>query len=767
MNQRISKALLLFLSLLFFVLFTSAEASAGVLPDSLKASFEQELTNLGLSDAELDFNVEIPMTKNENPVGYDCNLYATAIHHTTPVEGTTSIRRPTIFLATAYRRELMGPIRLLFSFLPHDYNVVVIDMRGTGSGDGVWNALDPTEQYDVAYMIDKWIPSQPWSNGKVGMVGGSYEAIIQYLASGLVEQEWDATTGKKIPKHLKAISPLSAYNDVFKDITMQGGNFEMEFMAVWIAATDLLMALPPDLFLGGVTQSGINLTDIQNAIAIWTEHLSQLAVPIGWITDPSRAKKNEWYLKKSPMIYWPDKPAGGWNLGSDMPAEVGGGVIPSTLPVFTAGGWYDIFTRGTLLNYEYGLKNHLASDKAMIVGPWYHFDAAFAFPGVTGLGLSGKEGLFSWDILRRWMDWRLKGINDPFMQQYPVLLYVLGEDRWRAEKSWPLPASRLEAKTYYLSKAKSSLISGDWFSIGNASNNYKLVSGLTSADYNNTFLGIKKSKPHPVLRHDPDKLHGMTSRSAQRWFGFSPLTIASQISKYMLNINTDDMLFWEDERDDETGVLTFTTEALERDLEISGPLTLTFWAKTKYTEPLTQAKLDAALALIQTKFDIGDNENNIIMLADKKDVQWVVEVNDVFPAGRAKNITSGWLAASNRPYNPANPTQVDPAYTAFDPFYSFSDENPNEIVEDTVYQYVVEIWPTTNVFKKGHRIRVSLSASDFPHLFPVLRPSENTIIIDETHQAKLDFKIANSSGEGTLWKWIDGNIGDYILTHKN
>jgi len=62
---------------------------------------------------------------------------------------------------------------------------------------------------------------------------------------------------------------------------------------------------------------------------------------------------------------------------------------------------------------------------------------------------------------------------------------------------------------------------------------------------------------------------------------------------------------------------------------------------------------------------------------------------------------------------------------------------------------------------------VSISASDFPHLFPVLRPSKNTIVIDEAHPAKLDFKVANQTGEGTLWKWIDGEIGDYMLTVNN
>lgn len=755
-------ACLLFLSL-FVVVVTAGPAKAVVWDDSLKTQVQEALVKLGVDDVKVDFNIAIPMTKDENPVGYDCNIYASAFYHTSPYNGMSSSKRPTILLATGYHRDIIGLLFAVLSFVPKDYNVVLLDMRGTGSGEGIWSPLDPIEAYDVAYMIDKWIPAQPWSDGTVGMVGGSYMGIIQYLAAGLVEQV-DGT-----PTHLKAIAPISSYNDVFKDIVMHGGNFDLEFMAIWIVLTDVISIFPPDLILGGVAEPGFNKTDFMNALAIWGEHFNQLTVPLGWISNPELETRTPWFDKRSPMLYWPDKPAGGWDLGPEFPAAVGGNVLPKNLPVFNATGWFDIFERGDLLQYEYGLKNHAASDKSIIVGPWYHIDAAFMMTGVNGMGLLGKNGngIFTWDVLVRWMDWRLKGKDDPFLQQFPVQLYVLGEEKWRAEKSWPLDASRLEAKTYYLSKARPSLIFGDWFGIVNADDNYKLVSTIKTTDYNNVFFRIKRPKPNPVLYHSPTALHGLPSRSTQRWLGFSPLTMISQISKYTLGINMDAQLPWEDERNDETGVLTFTTGPLDSDMEISGPLKLTFWAKTKFTSPLTQAGLDLFIDQIKETFNIGDDKDMILRMADRKDVQWVIEVNDVFPNGRARNITSGWLGAMFRPYNPADPTQVDPDYVAFDPFYFKAEKNPSPIVDDTLYQYVIEIWPATNVFKKGHRVRLSISASDFPHLFPILRPSKNTIVIDETHRAKLDFKVANKTGEGTQWKWIEGNIGDYLMTHKN
>lgn len=752
---------ILMLSLLVFsIIFSALPASAEELPDTLEAEISDTLEANGTSDYVIDLNVRIPMTTRENPVGYDSDLWATVIRHTSAYEQTNSVKRPTILLATAYRREIMGTMRLLGFFL-HDYNVIAVDMRGTGSGSGVWDPLSPVEQYDIAYLIDQWIPRQPWSDGTIGMTGGSYEGILQYLAAGLVEQEFSPEKGEMVPKHLKAIAPLSAYNDVYKDIVMHGGNLDVEFMAIWIVLTDLMSVIPPDLLLGYFSEGGISQEDLEMGNQIWAEHTDQMLLPVDWMINPEREVKVEWYELKSPMLYWPQKPAGGWHFSPGIPPAMGGNTIPKNLPVFTATGWFDIFERGSFNNYQYGLANHAPEDKAMLVGPWYHIDAAFTLPGITGMGLVGDDNIFSWDVLVRWFDWKLKGKNDPFMDEYPVALYVMGEDKWRAEKAWPLPASRLKDMTYYLSKASPSLILSDWFSYTNYSNNYKMDSTTSDSDYYTKFLWFKIPKSNPELEHDPTNLHGLTSRSAQRWFGFSPLTILTQTLKYVMNINPDAMTFWEDERSDEKGVLTFTTEPLKEDLEIASSLKLTFWASTEFNDSMAQDKVDETLDIIRTKFNIDGNENMLVNFADRKDVQWVVEVNDVFADGRAKNITSGWLSAAHRPYNPADPTKVDPAYIAFDPFYNYPDKNPSPIAENKTYQYVVEIWPTTNVFKKGHRIRVSISASDFPHLFPVIRPSMNTIVMDETHKAKLDFKVANKNNEGTTWEWIN-NISDYL-----
>ena len=62
---------------------------------------------------------------------------------------------------------------------------------------------------------------------------------------------------------------------------------------------------------------------------------------------------------------------------------------------------------------------------------------------------------------------------------------------------------------------------------------------------------------------------------------------------------------WEDERDDEKGVLTFTTEPLDKDVEITGPIKLTFWARTTF-DTLGADAWDNVLKLMKKYFNIEE-----------------------------------------------------------------------------------------------------------------------------------------------------------------
>lgn len=700
----------------------------------------------GQSNFLLDLNVKIHVPLSSNPYiteeELNTNLWATIIKPT-----FSSTKLPTIVIPSGYTRMVAALGALI---VPYGYNVVALDLRGSGSSGGQWTALNLVEQYDLKYVIDEWIPAQEWSDGKIGAIGMSYLAIITMLAAGLVDRDENGE-----PAHLKAIYPLSFFSDAFHGIGRQGGTFNASLLSTWIMATGLLACMPPLLFLGdeGIIATG---GEFKEAVEIWISHIMNMPKLLNLFADPSIEPDGLFWQQKSSKIYWPVKPEGGWGF-----YEGDNCVWPSKLPVFTATGWFDMFTRGTLQAYQYGLSRHSVADKAMIVGEWAHAGACL------GAGLPAMETM---RVAMRWFNWKIKGKNDPFMVEFPVVLRVMGEKRWRAEKSWPLPDSRVEDKTLYLSKSNASPIMDDWFTNNEDNFCYSLVDKISSAD---------TAGDNPVLENDLSRaIHGLTSRSAQRWL-YGGVMAYTEMMKFGFSNDIDDQFMMEDERYDEKGVLTFTTEPLEEDIEIIGAPLLKFWARTEFNDPATQLVIESVLAMIKNL--LGADAHLVLDQMKKEAVDFIAELNDVFPDGRARNITSGWQNTSYRQYDPGEAGGItehalDPAYTPFDPFYDYSYKNPKPINENDLYEYAVEYYPTCNVFKAGHRIRISLSTTDVPHLLPVLTPSLSTIVIDSNHPASFEFKTTNNDDEGVTWKWLSpsGNnwaqnkpFNDYLLSHND
>ncbi|MBU1168854.1 MAG: CocE/NonD family hydrolase [Proteobacteria bacterium] len=710
-----------------------------ILSDDVKEQISKDLTDVGIFGAYVDLNMRMTIPSSDNPyTDEDTDLWGMVIK-----PGGNTVKRPTILVATAYRRELT--CILYIGLLRHGYNLMVYDIRGTGSSNGAFDILNLEQHYDVAFIIDKWIPKQSWSDGKVGMIGASFLGITQLLAGGQIE--YDAVTGE--PVHLKAIFPQVAMTDAYTDTFLPGGVQNL-FYDFWLYLVDMLSILPPDLYLGE-TYPPIP-SDLEEANTLWKDHMNQFLDHWSLLNRLDLEQDGSFWDEKSPMIYWPDKPENGWGLNGE-----GEKVLSKKLPVCLTSGWFDVFTRGTLAEYQYGLKNHNVADKALIVGEWYHLDAMIS---------AGLPSLTNMDFPARWFDWKIKGEDDCFMKDFPVFLEVMGENRWRAEKSWPLPEERLEEKVYYLSKKKQDPIEGDYFTHKPAN----LIFSLEESE-----SALSESGDAPVMTHNPLSLHGgmaLYSRSGNRFLA-GAFSFVSQISKKMFGYDLDEFMPYEDERTDDWKIPTFTTDVLAEDMEIVGPLLLTFWAKTDFDDEAA-AFNDQVTRLIKVAF--GYKENRHLDSMNQKDVYWVVDLDDVFPEGRARNITSGWLSAKHRPYDPELPdgTQVngiiehalDPSYVPFAPFYDYPDRYLVPINEGDLYQYAVELWPTCNVFKKGHRVRITLSGSDFPHLLPIAIPSKSTIQIDESHQSSLAFTTTNTDDEGITWEWID-HADDYLMTHRD
>ncbi|MGW4420832.1 CocE/NonD family hydrolase [Streptosporangium sp. NPDC004631] len=102
---------------------------------------------------------------------------------------------PTVMTRTPYMRvHLLGP-HGWGGLVEHGYAYVGVDMRGRGDSEGEFRPF--THDADDGYDTTEWIAAQPWSNGRVGMVGSSYEALTQW---------WTAKAG---PPHLRCIAPMA------------------------------------------------------------------------------------------------------------------------------------------------------------------------------------------------------------------------------------------------------------------------------------------------------------------------------------------------------------------------------------------------------------------------------------------------------------------------------------------------------------------------------------------------------------------------------
>ncbi|GFK95626.1 Cocaine esterase [Fundidesulfovibrio magnetotacticus] len=105
-------------------------------------------------------------------------------------------------------------------WVPRGYCVVNCDLRGFGTSDGQGTLLSHAESLDYFDLI-QWAASQPWSTGKVGLLGVSYLALSQYRVAQLN------------PPGLAAICPWEGFSDLYRDLAYPGGVREDGFMKLW------------------------------------------------------------------------------------------------------------------------------------------------------------------------------------------------------------------------------------------------------------------------------------------------------------------------------------------------------------------------------------------------------------------------------------------------------------------------------------------------------------------------------------------------------
>lgn len=564
-------------------------------------------------------------------------LHASDTFEVTIERGVTAKMRDGVVLrADIYRPKADGKFPVLLQRTPYNksngvnfgaraaargFVVIFQDVRGRYSSEGEWYTFK-NESNDGFDSVE-WAAALPYSNGKVGMFGGSYVGATQMLAA------------IAHPPHLAGICPVVTASNYHDGWTYQGGAFEQWFNESWTS---------------GLAQDTFNRTITQNTNALqgmWKLPLT--GYPLFNFPEPSTAISSthalapyflDWLAHPNYDDYWKR-----WSIEEHF-ADI-------NVPALTVAAWYDIFQGGSLRNYV-GIKAH-GGDAARAAQRLLVIIGGHAGGGqkIGDIDFGPAAAQFDEDeVTLSWYEYLFKGAQNNFAKEKPVKIFVMGRNEWREEDDWPL--ARGQNSKYFLhSDGKANSLRGD--------------GSLSAAS------PLKESSDHYV--YDPANPVPTIGGPLCCDGGHLPPGPRDQRPV--------------EARDD---VLIYSTSAFANDTEITGPVSLELFAKSTAV-----------------------------------DTDFTAKLVDVAPDGFAQNLTEGIVRAR----------------------YRDSQEKPTLMNPGQVYKFTIDLWSTSNVFLKGHALRLEVSSSNFPRFDRNLNsgeaqgtgehyvPATNTILHDSEHPSAL------------------------------
>jgi putative CocE/NonD family hydrolase len=493
-------------------------------------------------------------------------------------------RFPTLVYRTPYgKEEALKEYTTFQHALERGYAVMVQDVRGRYASAGEF--LPYQQEGHDGYDTIEWAAGQPWSNGAVGTFGLSYPGAVQWLAA--VEN----------PPHLKAMVPAMTFSTP-QNFFYAGGTWDMSWIE-WIWDN-----IAPDV---RVKKNLPGPKTYDEAVAAWKQQSDKMLRELP-LDDLAELKGI------APFYYeWLSHPAEDpwWDW-----CELRNKYDRVHAAVLNFSGWYDdnYGPEGATTNFNGLLKARAgkADPQAhLLIGPWVHGVDNTA-KTKSGERQFGPAAAIHYDeVVLRWMDHYVKGIDNGVERDKPVRYFVMGDDQWRQADSWP-PAAK--STSYFLGEEGTLT--------------------LKQPDKSEPSSFVSDPAEPVINRYENSGAHDYRDLAARK------------------------------------DVLTFDTAPLERATEVTGPI-----------------------------------DARIFLSCDCRNLDVWARLLDVAPDGTAFNVMSPGLDVQRASYR--------------DLKHGRQLLKPNQ-----VYEIHLDNLITSNVFQKGHKIRVQVSASFFPNFSRNLQNGE-------------------------------------------
>ena len=308
------------------------------------------------------------------------------------------------------------------ALLARGFAVVVMDVRGAGASFGVSRHPWTPEEVSDYGEIAAWITAQPWSNGRIGAYGISYEGATALRLAGC-----------GLPA-VRGVIPQEIEYDVYADVVAPGGIFNEAFIKEWNTSNIMLdSGKPSKLFpwLARLMTRSVRPVDDDRDGTLRAQAFEQ-------------HKDNTDVFAAMRAVIFRDDPFGATGATLDeisiFPHE--DGIASSRVPLFSWASWLDgASAEAALRTY----RRH-PNPQIVVIGTWKHEMSHDGSPYRQPKGPAHPPKQRQWDAMMQFFDQTL--VQDAPPQGKVIFYQTLGTETWKRTEQFPPSESR--AETWYL-----------------------------------------------------------------------------------------------------------------------------------------------------------------------------------------------------------------------------------------------------------------------------------------------------------------------------